>query len=115
MSRVLVCGGRDYDDWRLLSETLSELHAERLITLVITGDARGADALAQRWANHAHVQVACYPPNWRFLGKKAGPIRNQAMIDHGKPDIVFAFPGGRGTEDMITRAIAARIPVRKVT
>ena len=37
------------------------------------------------------------------------------MIDRGKPDLVIAFPGGRGTEDMVTRAERAGIPVRRVT
>lgn len=45
-------------------------------------------------------------------GKAAGPIRNQRMLDEGKPDLVVAFPGGRGTADMVRRAKAAGVPVR---
>jgi hypothetical protein len=48
-------------------------------------------------------------------GKAAGPIRNQRMIDEGKPDLVIAFPGGRGTADMVSRAKKAGIPVQEIT
>lgn len=44
----------------------------------------------------------------------AGPIRNQHMLDIGKPDVVLAFPGGRGTEDMIRRAEKAGVPVKRI-
>jgi len=39
---------------------------------------------------------------WDELGKKAGPLRNQRMLDEGKPDLVVAFPGGGGTKDMVS-------------
>jgi hypothetical protein len=47
-------------------------------------------------------------------GRAARPIRNQRMLDEGKPDLVVAFPGGRGTTDMIRRAERAGVPVRQV-
>jgi len=49
--------------------------------------------------------------NWAELGRKAGPIRNQQMLDEGKPNLVVAFPGGRGTADIVRRARAAGIEV----
>ena len=52
-----------------------------------------------------------FPAEWDKYGVSAGPIRNQKMIDEGKPDLVFAFPGGRGTTDMIRRAAVAGIRV----
>jgi hypothetical protein len=42
---------------------------------------------------------------------KAGPIRKQQMLDEGKPDLVVAFPGGRGTAHMVRIARAAGIEV----
>lgn len=47
-------------------------------------------------------------------GKSAGPIRNQTMLDDGKPDLVLAFPGGRGTADMVAKAEKHGIPVRRI-
>jgi len=52
--------------------------------------------------------------NWRTHGKAAGPIRNQQMLDEGRPHLVVAFPGGTGTADMVRRAKAAGVPVMEV-
>jgi hypothetical protein len=51
---------------------------------------------------------------WDELGKKAGPLRNQRMLDEGKPDLVVAFPGGGGTKDMVRRAVKAGVSVHEV-
>jgi hypothetical protein len=112
--RVLVCGGRDFNDASLVYSTLSELQRERgPISVLIHGAATGADTLAAAWGND-YLGRSCvhhYPAEWLKHGKAAGPIRNQQMLDEGKPDIVIAFPGGRGTADMVRRAMAAGIEV----
>jgi predicted Rossmann-fold nucleotide-binding protein len=113
--RVLVCGGRDFRDWELAREYLDRLHAEFGITCVIQGGARGADELADRWAGSwAGVNSEEYRAEWDEYGKGAGHIRNQRMLTEGNPHIVVAFPGGRGTADMVRRARAAGIEVREV-
>lgn len=109
--RVLVCGGRDFKDWPLLVKTMNAISGcgQRPIT-VIHGGARGADALSGQWASNTRTPYEVYPitpEEWERLGKGAGPIRNQQMLELGKPDLVVAFPGGRGTADMIMRAQAA--------
>lgn len=101
--RVLVCGGRDYADSEAVNAALSRLHAKRGITAIIHGDAKGADALARQWAEANGIPHLPFPANWN-IGKRAGPIRNQRMLDEGKPDGVVAFPGGAGTADMVRRA-----------
>jgi UDP-N-acetylmuramoylalanine-D-glutamate ligase len=55
-----------------------------------------------------------YPADWKLHGKSAGHIRNQQMLDESKPDIVIAFPGGRGTANMIKRAKKAGVEVFQV-
>lgn len=112
--RVLVCGGRDYDQWNTVRSVLEDVKSVGGIALVISGGASGADRLAERWAQHERIPLCVFPANWRFDGRKAGPLRNQAMLDFARPDLVVAFPGGRGTEDMVTRAMAARLPIREV-
>lgn len=106
--RVLVCGGRDFDQSKAVGRTLAGLDG---VSLIISGGAPGADRLAESWANHNKVPLCVFPANWRFAGRAAGPLRNQAMIDHGKPDLVVAFPGGRGTADMVSRAKAAGVRI----
>jgi hypothetical protein len=101
--RILVCGGREFTDRRLLNDTLNGLRLTRGIVHVIAGGARGADSMAEWWAKAEGVPCQVYQADWAGLGRKAGPIRNQRMLDEGKPDLVVAFPGGRGTADMVRR------------
>lgn len=107
--KLLVCGGRDFEDYDLLKTVLSVYHVTKNITEVIHGDARGADRLADLWAERHRIPVRKFPADWQTHGKAAGPIRNQRMIDEGKPDMVLGFRGGRGTADMFQRAEAAGI------
>lgn len=112
--KLLVCGGRDYDDRKAVFAALDRVHRERGIDLVIHGAASGADRLAGSWADVNYVRVAPYPvlpKEWQTSGKKAGPLRNKQMLEWEKPDGVVAFPGGRGTADMIRQAKRAGVPV----
>lgn len=109
--RVLVCGGRDFTNRVWLERELALQHAFKPITLLIHGGARGADSLAGHWARTEGIPELRFEADWKKLGKAAGPVRNQLMIDEGKPDMVMAFPGGRGTADMVKRAQEASIKV----
>ncbi len=115
--RVLVCGGRDYDDSWHVDETLDSLAQVTglsPITHVITGDAMGADLLAGWWAKRRHRSLIVYEADWATHGKAAGPKRNATMLTDGKPDVVVAFPGGKGTADMVRRARKAGVLVVEV-
>src|SRR5262249_4705180 len=112
--RVLVCGGRRYDDNTTLSSRLNALHAERSITLVIHGGAAGADRLAQHWAVDNGVEFVAFAPDWSRHALAAGPMRNAKMLRDGRPDLVLAFPGGRGTIDMVRQAEAAGGSVERI-
>lgn len=112
--RILVCGGRDYTDQTVVFGTLDRLRAERGIACIIAGAAAGADRMAADWAHDRRVNLIKYPVSpaaWRQHGKAAGPMRNATMLREGKPDAVVAFPGGRGTADMIRQADAAGVTV----
>ena len=111
--RVLVCGGRDFGDWVSVYAALDRLHSVSPITCIIHGSAKGADELAARWAFERHVAEMAFCADWINHGRAAGPIRNQLMIDQGKPGWVIAFPGGKGTSDMISRAKKSGIRVQK--
>ena len=109
--RVLVCGGRDFADFAMACRTLDELHAETPISVVIHGAARGADTMAESWARSRGVAYERYPADWDRDGRAAGPIRNRRMLVEGKPDLVVAFPGGRGTANMVEQAAKAGVRV----
>lgn len=106
--RALVCGGRKFADAEFLRSALENLcfNGPTLPKdlVIIQGGAPGADQLAKAWAFKHGIETITFAPEWRKHGKGAGPIRNQEMIDKGKPDVVIAFPGGKGTADMVERA-----------
>ena len=81
---------------------------------MITGGAKGADWLGHYWAIKRGIPYKVFPADWMTYGKAAGPIRNQQMLDDGKPDVVIAFPGASDTADMINRAGLADVPVVRV-
>ena len=112
--RVIVCGGRDYSNRALLFELLDAAHAANPFEALIHGNAKGADQFADEWAAERAVKTLTFTPLWEEHGRAAGPMRNQKMLDVGKPHLVIAFPGGRGTADMVRRAEAANVPVARV-
>lgn len=110
-SKFLVCGGRDYDNVDEMYAILDDYHARYTIGTIISGHAKGADQMAEMWADERGVKVELYPADWDTHGKTAGPIRNQEMLDFGKPDMVIAFPtkNSRGTWDMVRRTNKAGV------
>ncbi len=132
MMRVLVCGGRNFEDSLFLSKVLNLLTSKYPIHLVITGDARGADSLARKWATERHILYVGYKARWdeftefnyvkpvkkqvggRIINVTAGLDRNFLMLREAKPDLVVAFPGGTGTQHMINLATQAGVKVWKL-
>ena len=114
--KVLVCGGRDFNDYDLLADTLVSLLGQYGLkdVIFISGRAHGADRLGERFAKANNCELLVFPADWNKFGKAAGFIRNQQMIDEGKPDLVVALPGGRGTADMVRRAKKHGIEVAEV-
>jgi hypothetical protein len=125
-ARVLVCGGRTFSDHDQVFRTLDRLHADNRIELVIHGDARGADRLAQTWAFSNGIPEQAFKAKWddikglspltlkrnahgRLYNPLAGFARNEEML-RACPTHAIAFAGGNGTNDMckrIRRAIDA--------
>ena len=112
--KVLVCGGRDYNNYNRLCEYLDFLDDEIVVSEIIQGGAKGADNLAKRWADSKGIPTQTFNADWQRHGNGAGPIRNQEMLDVAKPDIVIAFKGGTGTADMVTRSKFEGLEVREV-
>lgn len=108
--KLLVCGDRNWADQAAITQVLSELKP----TLVIEGDARGADKMAGLAADQLGIAKAVFPADWDKYHRAAGPIRNQQMLDQ-KPDLVLAFHddlmNSKGTKDMVKRSLKAQVPV----
>lgn len=109
--RVLVCGGRDFQDEAWLFSVLDDINERYGISEIIEGGAKGADTLALAWTVVRCVARRRFDADWTKHGKAAGPIRNARMLTEGQPDMVVAFPGGKGTQNMTDLAKRARVQV----
>ena len=113
--RVLVCGSREIDHAqasRLIAKRLGELP---MTATIVHGGARGVDKLAELTALARAMHVEIYPADWERNGKRAGILRNIAMLDSG-PDLVIAFWNGSstGTLHTITEARKRGIEVEVI-
>lgn len=108
--RVIIAGGRDFTDYHKL-----KTHMNCLLQLldksqveIISGGAKGADSLGERYAREFGYKLKRFPADWNKYGKAAGPIRNKEMALYAAEakGVLVAFWDGssRGTYDMITRA-----------
>lgn len=112
--RVLVCGGRYYDNAMQLGSWLGGINNRQGISCIIHGAATGADTMAAKFAEWAKIPCLAFPADWAKHGKAAGPRRNALMLVDGKPDLVVAFSGGKGTANMVEKARAAGVQVLEV-
>jgi len=109
--RLLVCGGRHFEDAEMVHHELTALHWRKPISVVVHGSIAGVGIIAEAWARRHGIAVVRYPPNWEFYGKKAEGLRSDFMLTDSRPDFVVAFPGGRHTADLVQRAINVGLAV----
>ena len=107
--KVIVAGGRDFNDYKLLKETLDNFQQEYgNITEVVSGTAKGVDKLGEQYANENNIHIKRFVPDWEGLGKKAGHVRNRKMGDYAKEHngmlVAFWDKQSRGTKGMIEYA-----------
>lgn len=113
--RILFCGDRNWIDQGKVIDAFIALKP----TLVIEGEASGADTMARVEAERRGIPVLAFPADWRTYGRAAGPIRNRQMLDEGKPDLVVAFHSNieqsKGTKNMVAQARKRGVPVQIIT
>lgn len=107
--RLLICGDRNWKDKELIREVIRIVKP----AVIIEGEAKGADILARECGVEEGIPVKRFPANWTKYGRGAGPVRNQQMIDEGRPDLAIAFhksiDKSKGTKDMLSRCAAQTI------
>jgi len=112
MSKVIIAGGRDFNDWNLVLETVIKFYAAgEYIDVVVSGCAKGADALGEKLAVLIEKPVKKFPADWIRYGKGAGHIRNRQMANYA--DTLIAFWDGKstGTKNMIDEATELELDV----
>jgi hypothetical protein len=100
--RLVIAGSRSGSLSPADVARLDAIHAEHVVTEVLSGGAPGVDAAGEAWAESRGIPVARFPADWRKHGRAAGPIRNRTMA--AQADAVALFPGGRGTASMRQQA-----------
>ncbi len=116
MTRIIVAGGRDFNDYRYLCKCMDELIAGIADAVeIVSGRAKGADSLGEQYATERGLRNIVFKPDWKQYGKAAGVLRNQQMLHYAMEEypILAAFWDGKseGTRDMIDRARKAGVNV----
>ena len=111
--RVVIAGSRYFNDYALFSSVVDKCPSkikQEYSLVILSGHCCGTDLMAERYAKERGYQLEVFCANWE-LGKKAGPLRNKAMVD--RADYAIAFPGGgRGTQSFIRFVKEKGIPAR---
>lgn len=112
--KVIIAGGRHFNDWELLKSKCDFYLKNQKNIVVISGGAKGADALGERYASENRFPVEVFSADWKKHGSYAGPIRNNEMALAA--DCLIAFWNGKspGTKNMITLAKIHNLKVRIV-
>ena len=98
--KLAIIGSRTFNDYNFLNEVLESFKPK--LTLVVSGAAKGADTLGEKWAIQNKIQTLIFPADWEKYGKRAGFIRNEDIIKNC--DCVIAFWDGesKGTKHSIS-------------
>ena len=109
--RVIIAGGRDFKDYKKLKIRLNMLRKLGWdITTIISGGARGADKLGERYANENNIPIEKYPAKWAEFGRSAGYRRNVEMAENADALLAFWDGKSKGTRHMIDIAVERELP-----
>lgn len=116
MFYCLVVGSRDFDNYKLLCEKLDYLLMNQKEVIIVSGGAKGADTLAERYANEHGYGLTIFRANWN-IGKKAGFLRNLDMHKHiasfeNRGVVAFWNGTSKGTEQSFELAVRYNNPIR---
>lgn len=116
MKRLIIAGSRTFNDHLLLEREVNSFRKKFNLdkVLIVTGDAHGADTLAERYARLYDLPFKIYPANWKEYGRSAGPIRNRLMAKTCQKGFCIVFWDGmsKGTANMIVNAKAFNLTLK---
>lgn len=99
--RLVIAGSRDFEDYRLLERVMHEIRLKYDVVEIISGGARGADRLGERYALEHDINLTVVKAEWNLYGKRAGYIRNEKMAKITDAVLVFWNGESRGSKHMI--------------
>jgi len=110
--KVIIAGGRNFNDYDSLKNKLDTILSNQKEVTIVSGTARGADRLGERYAEENHHKVEKYPAMWDIYGKSAGYKRNEEMAKIADSCVVFWDGKSRGTKHMIDLAKKFNLKLR---
>jgi len=100
MMKFAIVGSRTFENYDLVKKTLKDLE----ITEIVSGGAKGADSLAEKYAKENNIPTKIFKPDWEKFGRAAGMIRNKHIIDYSEKVIAFWDGISKGTKNSIDHA-----------
>jgi hypothetical protein len=111
--RVIIAGGRTFQDYNLLCRVCDYMLSETKSDItIVSGTANGADKLGEQYANDRGYQIDRYPAEWDKYGKSAGYIRNEKMAENADALIAFWDHKSKGTRHMINIAMSKSLKIK---
>ena len=121
MLKVIIAGSRSFNNYKLLEEKMDFFLKNKIDKNkpyfnieIVSGTARGADTLGEKYAKEKGFALKKFPANWDLYGKKAGYIRNREMRDYADVCVVFWDGESKGSKHMINLAKEDNMPIRVV-
>ena len=113
--RLIIAGGREFNDYELLKDKVDYFLSKYNETIeIVSGKARGADSLGERYAKEHGYKIKEFPADWDTHKKAAGYIRNQEMANYATHCICFWDGESKGTEHMINIAKKEKLSLRVI-
>ncbi|MDO9593809.1 MAG: DUF2493 domain-containing protein [Lutibacter sp.] len=104
MIKVIIAGGRNFDDFIKLCQVCDEFLQDQNDIKIVSGASKGADLLGERYAAERNHPIKQFPADWRRYGKSAGLKRNIEMAAYADALIAFWDGESKGTKHMIELA-----------
>lgn len=112
--KVIIAGTRTFDDYVFLCGECQRILHGKTITAILSGAAKGADQIGERYARRCGFPVVQFAPDWDRHGKAAGPMRNRRMAAEADEAIVFWDGKSRGAKNMINEMAILNKPCHVV-
>jgi len=113
-TKIIIAGGRDFNDYELLKKTCDEILKTKTAIEIVSGTAKGADKLGEKYAAEKGYPTVQFPADWNTHGKSAGIKRNGKMADYADELIAFWDGKSKGTDNMIRTAKRYKLKVHVI-
>lgn len=102
--KLAIVGSRDFTDYETMCSFIEKKFDLAEIDTIVSGGAKGADALAEKYARDNHLKLIVKPAEWNKYGRAAGPERNKLIVEEADAIVAFPTASSKGTRSTIKLA-----------